>query len=295
MTLQFAGLKPRTVQSYRRAIRNFFRHLDDEELPVPENSKRLDQCVSLYLEHMWQDDQPITYAGHLMSGLKRFLPELRWRLPRAKQYYANWQSTHVTKQANPFPPVVVMAYAGLAVATRQVSLAALLLVSFLAFLRTGELVSLAATKVAVNTALGRILVALPSTKTSRQREQTVCVEDHLVAKLVAYVLRQGCQVFWEESAASFRSTLKQFAAFFKLEEFAFSAYSLRRGGASHAFTMGTSFDELLVRGRWQSARTARIYLDTGRAALIQQRFSPSQASLLATYSAKLERFCEQLR
>ena len=191
--------------------------------------------------------------------------------------------------------MVLIAHAGLAVATRRVSLAALLLVSFLAFLRTGELVSLAATKVAVDTALGRILVALPSTKTSRQREETVCVEDHLVAKLVAYVLRQGCQVFWEESAASFRSTLKQFAAFFKLEEFAFSAYSLRRGGASHAFTMGTSFDELLVRGRWQSARTARIYLDTGRAALIQQRFSPSQASLLATYSAKLERFCKQLR
>ena len=133
MTLQFAGLKPRTVQSYRRAIRNFFRYLDDEELPVPGNSKRLDQCVSLYLEHMWQDDQPITYAGHLMSGLKRFLPELRWRLPRAKQYYANWQSTHVTKQANPFPPGVIMAYTGLAVATRQYSLAALLLVSDFSF------------------------------------------------------------------------------------------------------------------------------------------------------------------
>ena len=59
--------------------------------------------------------------------------------------------------------------------------------------------------------------------------------------------------------------------------------------------MGTSFDELLVRGRWQSPRTARIYLDTGRAALIQQRFSASQATTLATYSAKLEKFCEQLR
>ena len=68
-----------------------------------------------------------------MSGLKRFLPELHWRLPRAKQYYSNWQGTHATKQANPFPPGVIMAYTGLAVATRQYSLAALLLVSDFSF------------------------------------------------------------------------------------------------------------------------------------------------------------------
>ena len=31
------------------------------------------------------------------------------------------------------------------------------------------------------------------------------------------MLRQGCEVFWEESTTSFRSTLQQFVAFFKLE------------------------------------------------------------------------------
>ena len=295
MSLQFAGLQPRTVQSYRRAIRNFFKYLDDEAINLPTTARELDQCVSLYLEHMWQDDQPLTYAGHLMSGLKRFLPELRWRLPRAKQYYSNWQSSHVTKQAVPFPPLVIMAYAGLAVASRQLRLAALLLVSFLAFLRTGEIVSLTASKVAVDTALGRVLVALPSTKTSRHREETVCVEDPLVAKLVAHVLERGCQSFWEGSPSAFRAALGQFAAFFALEPFAFSAYSVRRGGASHAFTSGASFDELLLRGRWQSQRTARIYLDTGRAALIQLRFSDAQYQRLIRYSTKLENFCKQLR
>ena len=116
------------------------------------HTKELDLRVSELLEHMWLDDEPLTYAGRLMSGLKRFVPQLRWRLPQAKQYFSNWQSIHVTGQAARFPPAVIMAYAGLAVATKQYSLAALLLVGYLAFLRTGEIVSLTASKVAVHAA-----------------------------------------------------------------------------------------------------------------------------------------------
>ena len=88
------------------------------------HTKDLDLRVSELLEHMWLDDEPLTYAGRLMSGLKRFVPQLRWRLPQAKQYFSNWQSIHVTGQAARFPPAVIMAYAGLAVATKQYSLAA---------------------------------------------------------------------------------------------------------------------------------------------------------------------------
>jgi hypothetical protein len=127
--------------------RFYFDFFDDENLPFPVSHKDLDLRVSELLEHM-----PLTYAGRLMSGLKRFVPQLRWRLPRAKQYFSNWQSIHVTGQAARFPPAVIMAYAGLAVATKQYSLAALLLVGYLAFLRTGEIVSLTASKVAVHAA-----------------------------------------------------------------------------------------------------------------------------------------------
>ena len=127
--------------------RFYFDFFDDENLPFPVSHKDLYLRVSELLEHM-----PLTYAGRLMSGLKRFVPQLRWRLPRAKQYFSNWQSIHVTGQAARFPPAVIMAYAGLAVATKQYSLAALLLVGYLAFLRTGEIVSLTASKVAVHAA-----------------------------------------------------------------------------------------------------------------------------------------------
>eukprot|EP00438_Fugacium_kawagutii_P013458 Skav231262 [mRNA] locus=scaffold2436:51122:57163:+ [translate_table: standard] len=263
---------------------------------LPSSYKRLDRLLSEYIEHLWMDDHPITYAGHLMSGLRRYLPEARWRVPRARQFFTNWQSTHVSKQAAPLPPEVAMAFAGLAIPTRQLPLACMLLLGFLAFLRTGEMANLHPDKVVVDVHEGRILIALPSTKTSRQREETVCVVDHRLAKLVrvSLIALRG-QPFWPQSLHSFRATFKAFCEYFELEEFGFTPYSVRRGGASFAFSEGTSFDELLVRGRWQSNRTARLYLDSGRAELIQTRFSSRQRQLISRSVSSLTAHCEQLR
>lgn len=293
---QFVGLKPRTVRCYKRALGRFLQFVEEEEGSLPSSYRALDRLLGSFIEHMWLDDEPITYAGHLLSGLRRFLLEARWRIPRARQYYTNWQSVHVTKQAAPLPPEVIMAFAGLAIATKQPELAALLLVAYLAFLRTGEFVSLSPAKVAVDTRRGLVLVALPSTKTSRQREETVCVEHHRVPKLVASVLPnlRGAP-FWDGTRVSFRSLFTQFIEFFSLEQWSFTPYSIRRGGASHAFATGSTFDELKVKGRWQSDRTARLYLDTGRAALIQTQFALSHLRLISHYASILYRFCEQLR
>ena len=176
-TLQFAGLKPVTVRSYRQALRRFFKWLEAEEEETPATYSALDHLLSHYLEHMWLDDEPITYAGHLLSALRRFLPESRWRIPRAKQYFANWQTTHVSHPAAPLPAMAVLGMAGLAMSTKQPKVAAILLLGYLAFLRTGEMVQLSTAKITVDYPRGRILIALPGTKTSRGREETVCVVD----------------------------------------------------------------------------------------------------------------------
>eukprot|EP00438_Fugacium_kawagutii_P036637 Skav209263 [mRNA] locus=scaffold1552:53537:54241:+ [translate_table: standard] len=229
------------------------------------------------------------------SAFRRFMPEARWRTPRAKQFFTNWQTVHVARQAAPLPPEVAMAFAGLALDTNQPELAAILLVGFLAFLRTGEMVSLSPTKIVVDVSTGRILLALPSTKTSKAREETVCVTDARVAALLARTLRTSEPLVWNGTRTSFRSIFQQFCSFFELEDNGFTPYSIRRGGASYAFAQGAAFDELLLRGRWQNNRTARLYLDTGRAALIQTRFILGQRLHLQRYVQRLERCCEQLR
>jgi hypothetical protein len=56
-----------------------------------------------------------------------------------------------------------------------------------------------------------------------------------------------------------------------LESFQFRPYSLRRGGATFWFGKHGSFDRLLVQGRWHAQKTARIYIDSGVAALAEMK------------------------
>ena len=54
-----------------------------------------------------------------------------------------------------------------------------------------------------------------------------------------------------------------------LEAFGFRPYSLRRGGATFWFQRHGSFGRLLVQGRWQAAKTARVFLNEGLALLAE--------------------------
>lgn len=112
---------------------------------------------------------------------------------------------------------------------------------------------------------GHIVLALPATKTSKQHMESVAVQDTRLASLLQVVLD---------------TTVTSTVAHFQLHDYGFTAYSIRRGGATHAFANGHHFDTLLVKGRWQSAKTARQYLDSGRATLVQLQFSGIMASSL---------------
>ena len=46
-----------------------------------------------------------------------------------------------------------------------------------------------------------------------------------------------------------------------LQKFHYLPYSLRRGGATSAYREGATFDQLLIKGRWQNISTARQYVD----------------------------------
>lgn len=63
-----------------------------------------------------------------------------------------------------------------------------------------------------------------------------------------------------------------------LESFQFRPLfnSLGRGGATFWFAKHGSFDRLLVRGRWQAPRTARIYINSGLAALAEMKVPASK-------------------
>lgn len=295
VSLRFAGLTQKTIAAYQRALANFFEYLEAEGYTLPSSSRKLDEILSHYIEVLYFDDQPITYAGHLLSGIRRFLPHLRFKLPKAKQWFSNWRAACLPSPAVPLPASVALALAGLCLEVGESGLACALLLGFTAFLRTSELASLRYCDLSFKPSSDLIVVALSNTKTGKGRAQSVLVRDPFLPYLLWHAQRGGATHLWPGSTASFRAAFRLLCQRAHLTSYNFTPYSLRRGGASHAFASGVSFDQLLERGRWQSVKTARLYLDTGRAALILLRFPPHTLRLIHQLAQRTLTFCEHLR
>ena len=85
---------------------------------------------------------------------------------------------------------------------------------------------------------------------------------------------------------------RQFADALKalqFDQWDFRPYSLRRGGATHQFRQHGVFDRLVVHGRWQAIRTARLYVNEGLAVLAELRlvWNPFSRNLRTQYHTSL--------
>ena len=172
---------------------------------------------------------------------------------------------HVTRQAVPMPAEVALALAGVALTAQEPRLALLIILGFTAFLRTGEITGLKVSQVQADPLSGQIILALPATKTSKRKMESVAGFDARLALFARFILSATSDTLVGGlNSNQFPAKLRLLLKFLRLESLNFSGYSLRHGGASHAaFATGTHFDSLLIQGRWQSVKTARQYLDSG--------------------------------
>lgn len=85
LSLRYAGLRAATVRAYHRAISDFLKFAKKKSVTMLKTS-HLDACAAEYLDMLFQEGDPISYGGHLLSALKRFHPQLRHRLPIATQF-----------------------------------------------------------------------------------------------------------------------------------------------------------------------------------------------------------------
>ena len=76
-SLMYAGLHPRTLRAYRLALDRFLKYVNKHRLPL-RNARSLDKQLAEFIDLSYQEGEPISYAGHLMSAIKRFHPQLRF-------------------------------------------------------------------------------------------------------------------------------------------------------------------------------------------------------------------------
>ena len=291
-TLRQLTVQPVTRARYNQALDEFFEYLKDIKQPLPSKAKDLDLVVADYLEFLWAQGAGRTEGSNILAALQDTQPHLKGKLLQSWRLLKAWVVHEIPNRAPPLSLECLEIMVGYSLFKQRPQFALSLLVGFFGLLRTGELLSITANQVSIASPQGPAVISLGLTKAGKRQGAAESVTIH-----VEDVCRRLYQ--WKGTVASRVSLTPSPYAWRKLfndtlNAVGFSAvdyrpYSLRRGGATHFFTVQSSFDKLLVLGRWQSAKTARIYVNEGLSVLTRIRipYTPFTRNLRTQYLKSL--------
>ena len=244
---------------------------------LPQTWDDFDIATSQWLEHIFAEGYPKGFGSDGLAALQHFVPEIAGKMRHSWRLLRSWQKMEPPVRVLPISPLMVVAMSGACARLGRVSAAAAFLVCFDTFLRPGELYQL--TGEDVTWAGGLAVLSLKKTKSGQRKnvtEMVVC--QSRLANLWLWMAlrhRDPKAPLLDESPAQFRSL------FFKLLDHLqvtgyFSLYSFRRGGATWHFLSDNNIEQTLLRGRWSSTSTARIYLQDAAATLSHLQISTEQ-------------------
>ena len=294
--LKFTGLQPRTLAAYRKALEHFMGFVKAKKLKLA-TARHLDLQASEYLNMMFLEGEALSAAGHLLSAIKRFMPEYRLHLPISSQFHRNWQRQHKPVRAIPLPLNLVEALGAVCFTVQEPELGLLVTLSFHCFLRTAEMLSLQWNHLLVQSDQRTINVVLPFSKTSEGNPQVLRLEDSCLWKVLQKLrpVHRPQRLLWPHSVQAFHRVWKRLLPCLGFDAASYAPYGLRRGGATHHFLTLGQMDLTVARGRWAHAKTAKLYIDDGALALAETLWTSKQKRLVRKMARKFVPLCTQLR
>ena len=271
-SLRSLTVQPATKKRYTEAVDKFLQFLNREGLHLPKERCKLDSLTSEYLEYLWSEGEGRALASDTLAGLQDQDPRLKGQLPATWRLLKVWHTHEVPNRAPPLPERVLQAMVGYCLFHQKPLFALSLLIGFYGMMRTGEVIGLRRTQIEVTREDGPAVISLGLTKGGKRQgaAESVSLSVHEVSRRLLQWKRSGCAVL-TGSAAQWRAEFSRILVALKLESFEFRPYSLRRGGATFWFSKHGSLDRLLIQGRWQAPRTARIYINEGLATLAEMK------------------------
>jgi integrase len=270
-----ATLVSSTIKKYKKAVHAFLQWCKDNQQHA-NNNEQLDDLLTQYFHELYElnEGKGKGFASDTLYGIIKFLPRAKHQLLTAEQSLRGWMKSH---PAVSYPPItwdlaVVLAcqmtrhgYLRHAIGT---------LLAFDCFLRVGELCTLTKSDIADNgdQRMGGEYrgMALRLRQTKTGPNQWVQVEDEKVKTLVRMLLK----LCLGADDKLFPFTTFAFRNVFKLvrDELGLCSqyvpHSLRHGGATRWHLLGKPLEDILLRGRWSSIKSARRYVQSGRAMLL---------------------------
>ena len=290
-SLQSLVVAPRTQERYFQAVSLFLDFLVLHVYPYPTTFLSLDGRVREYIEYLWQNGDSKALASDCLSGLGHYIPQCKRHLAGAWRLHGSWSRAELPARALPFTPMIVYALAQRAYDHGWSDMAVLLLLGFDRFARTGELFNAKRGDFHFDTSLRRVVWTLPLTKSGQRHgaQESLVVDDVWLVHALYNFMRFHApgDLLRAVSPGAMRHRLKQLFVDLQLPE-GFQWYSLRRGGATHAFRLSNNLPALCVVGRWNCPKTARIYLADALAQL-------TELSLTAAVRTRLLRLARTAR
>ena len=281
-TLKQLTVQPATRRRYNKATEAFMAFLAAEGKVLPRNKSQMDPLVCDYIEHLWSNGAGRALACDTLAGLQDIQPNLRNQLPGAWRLLKTWHVNEITNRAPPLPEHVVHAMAGWAFFKGFYSFGVSLLVGFDTMLRTGELLGLRSSQMISSAKDKQILISLGLTKGGKRQgaaESVILGFEPAVSLVQHWKVKAQAGTPLAISPASWRKMFNDCLASLDLTKWGFRPYSLRRGGATFWFSKHQSLDRILLQGRWQTQKSARIYINEGLAVLATMKLPSSHPTL----------------
>jgi integrase len=287
LPLRGMSLAPTTQTAYSKQLGSFLSHarLDLRSFLVARASV-VDRALAVYIQACYDARSSFAYVSQALSGAVHQRPDLRHRLPIARQCLRGWDKVRETTSHPPltWELTVVMActlarsgYHGAAIA---------MLLAFDCFLRVGELTRIRFTDIVMpndprtGRAHSTMAVVLRAAKTGKL--QSVEVADHDVARLVALWARSPL-VHTDSTdpdprlfafSPDFLRRLMYNASVALQLPTRYTPHSLRHGGATDDFLRHGSVERVQFRGRWKQLESVRRYVQMARAVLSRRQVPP---------------------
>ena len=271
-SLQQLTVQPKTRERYNRAIDRFHEYLSTNEITLPYKRIFLDPIVSDYLEFLWSQGEGRSLASDTLAGLQDKDPHIKGHLANSWRLLKTWVSNEIPCRAPPLTEVALQTLVGHSLFACQPVFALSLLLAFYGLLRTGELLGLHNKDISQAGPTSVAIISLGLTKGGRRAG---------AAESVTISEEETLRRFWQWKQATnpgtalcpaphrWRKMFNDTIFSLGLSEYQYRPYSLRRGGATFYFQRHGQLDRLLIQGRWQSSKTARLYINSGLATLAE--------------------------
>ena len=256
-----------TSDRYHQHFHQFASFVGKSLHALKEDVSQLAPLLSEYIESLWKDGEPKSYANYTIASVQFFIPEAKRQLVKSWRLVGTWNKIEVPVRATPIGPEILLGFAGLFYKWQWERAGHMLVVAYSAYLRTGEMFRIRREHVVLprhrNDAA---VIFLQDTKTSQRKqmswEKVLIREDQALACLERLCHnRNGPDFLVDISIYKFRKLWGDAVQELQLEDYKVQPYSIRRGGATSAYRLGATFENLMQQGRWANIATARLYLD----------------------------------